>query len=156
LPKLAPQRPDAKLAVRAALAAAEAAPPKPPPGPSLADLRKAFEDAKLMAKTPQGWLTVVQRLEDWRKLEPTAPFVVHQLALAAYKSEYPEKIAALKAAAGILESLQPRLAGDAETVGLWGAIHKRLWDARHSSADLDEAIRSYERGASRAEALGGL
>jgi tetratricopeptide (TPR) repeat protein len=99
-----------------------------------------------MAKTPQDWLTVVQRLEDWRKLEPTDPFVVQQLALATYKSESPDKIAALKAAAGILESLQPRLAGDAETVGLWGAIHKRLWDARHSNADLDEAIRSYERG----------
>jgi hypothetical protein len=145
LPKLAPLRPDAKPAERAALAAPEAVPPKPPPGPSLADLRKAFEDAKSMAKTQQDWLTVVQRLEDWRKLEPTDPFVVQQLALATYKSEYPDKIAALKAAAGILESLQPRLAGDADTVGLWGAIHKRLWDARHSSVDLDEAIRSYER-----------
>jgi tetratricopeptide (TPR) repeat protein len=147
LPKLAPQRPDAKLAERAALAAAKADPPKaPPPGPSLADLRKAFEDARSMVKTPQDWLTVVQRLEDWRKLEPTDPFVVQQLALATYKSECPDKVAALDAAAGILASLQPRLAGDAETVGLWGAIHKRLWDARHSSADLDEAIRSYERG----------
>lgn len=144
LPKIAPQRPDAKLAERDALAAA---PPKaPPPGPSLADLRKAFEDAKSMVKTPQDWLTVVQRLQDWRKLEPTDPFVVQQLALATYKSESPDKIAALEAAAGILESLQPKLAGDAETVGLWGAIHKRLWDARHSRADLDEAIRSYERG----------
>ena len=146
LPKLVPQRQDAKLAERAALAAAEAAPPMPPPGPSLADLRKAFEDARSMAKTPRDWRTVVQRLEDWRKLEPTDPFVVQQLALATYESECPDKIAALKAAAGILESLQPRLAGDAETVGLWGAIHKHLWDARHSSADLDEAIRSYERG----------
>jgi hypothetical protein len=146
LPKLAPRRWGAKLAERAPLPVAEAAPPKEPPGPSLADLRKAFEAAKSMAKTPQDWLTVAQRLRDWCKLEPTDPFVVQQLALATYKSEYPDKIAALEAAAGILESLQPRLAGDAETVGLWGAIHKRLWDSRHSSADLDEAIRSYERG----------
>jgi tetratricopeptide (TPR) repeat protein len=147
LPVLAPQRPDAKLAERAARAGAEAAPPEaPPPGPSLADLRKAFEEAKLNAKTAQDWLTVVQRLQDWRKLEPSDPFVVQQLALATYKSESPDKIAALEAAATVLERLQPKLAGDAETVGLWGAIHKRLWDARHSSADLDEAIRSYERG----------
>lgn len=147
LPKIASQRPDAKLAERAAFAAAKADPPKePPPGPSLADLRKAFEDAKSMVKTSQDWLTVVQRLEDWRKLEPTDPFVVQQLALATYKSECPDKIAALNAAAGILASLRPRLTGDAETVGLWGAIHKRLWDARHSKSDLDEAIRSYERG----------
>src|SRR5262245_21489294 len=147
LPKLASQRPDAKLAERAVLAATEAAPPQaPPPGPSLADLRKAFEDARSKVETPQDWLKVVQRLEDWRKLEPTDPFVVQQLALATYKSECPDKIAALEAAARILESLQPKLAGDAETVGLWGAIHKRIWDARHSRADLDEAIRSYERG----------
>ena len=117
-----------------------------PSGPSLADLRKAFEDAKLKVKTPQDWLVVVQRLEDWRRLEPTDPFVVQQLALATYKSESPNKIAALEAATGVLENLQPKLAGDAETVGLWGAIHKRLWDARHSRVDLDEAIRSYERG----------
>jgi tetratricopeptide (TPR) repeat protein len=46
----------------------------------------------------------------------------------------------------ILELLQPKWSSDAETVGLWGAIHKRLWDARKSAADLDEAIRSHARG----------
>lgn len=146
LPNLVLQRPDTKLGERAAIAPPAVAPPKVPPQPSLADLRKAFETAKSMAKTPQDWLMVVQRLEDWRKLEPTDPFVVQQLGLATYKSESPDKIAALERAAGILESLQPKLAVDTETVGLWGAIHKRLWDARHSRADLDEAIRSYERG----------
>src|SRR5262245_2966362 len=144
LPKLVLQRPDAKLAERAARAAAP--PEAPPPGPSLADLRKAFEEAKLNAKTAQGWLTVVQRLQDSRKLEPSDPFVVQHLALATSKSESQDKIAALEAAATVLESVQPKPAGDAETVGLWGAIHKRLWDARRSRADLDEAIRSYERG----------
>jgi hypothetical protein len=143
LPAIAPQRPDPMLA---AVASAAVAPPPAPAGPSLADLRKAFEETKSKAETPQDWLTVVQRLEDWRKLEPTDPFVVQQLALATYKSESPDKIAALEAAARTMESLQPKVSGDAETVGIWGAIHKRLWDARHSRADLDEAIRSYERG----------
>jgi MAP3K TRAFs-binding domain len=151
LPDLAPQHPDARLAEAIALAPA-AAPvaAEAPTGPSLADLRKAFEkalkDAKSVVQSPQQWLTVVQRLQDWRKLEPADPFVVQQLALATYKSEVPDKIAALRAAAGILESLQPKVSVDAETVGIWGAIHKRLWDAARSRADLDEAIRSYERG----------
>jgi hypothetical protein len=141
LPGLASQRPDVKPAAHEAVAAAAAA-----QGPSLADLRKQFEDAKSAVRIPQDWLKVVQRLEDWRNLEPTDPYVVQQLALATYKSESPDKIAALEAAVKILEVLQPKLATDPETVGLWGAIHKRLWDARHTRADLDEAIRSYERG----------
>jgi MAP3K TRAFs-binding domain len=141
LPGLASQRPDVKPAAHEAVAAAAAA-----QGPSLADLRDQFEGAKSAVKIPQDWLKVVHRLEDWRKLEPTDPFVVQQLALATYKSESPDKVAALEAAAKILEVLQPQLASDSETVGLWGAIHKRLWDARRTRADLDEAIRSYERG----------
>jgi hypothetical protein len=72
LPAIAPQRPDPTLA---AVASPAAAPSPPPTGPSLADLRKAFEEAKSKAKTSEDWLTVVQRLEDWRKLEPTDPFV---------------------------------------------------------------------------------
>ena len=33
-----------------------------------------------------------------------------------------------------------------ETLGLWGAVHKRLWDKVKDAAALDEAIRSYKRG----------
>jgi hypothetical protein len=117
-----------------------------PAGPSLADLRKAFETAKAEANSPQNWLPVVERLQDWRRLEPDDPFVVQQLALATYKSEHPDKIAALEEARRVLEILQPNFSSCAETVGLWGAIHKRLWEARRSPLDLDEAIRSYERG----------
>jgi hypothetical protein len=79
-------------------------------------------------------------------LEPDDPFVVQQLALATYKSEHPDKIAALLRAIDILKPLQPEVSSDAETVGLWGAIHKRLWDARRSRDDLNEAVRSYARG----------
>jgi hypothetical protein len=139
LPQLRPQLPGGPT------------PPQPPgglasAGPSLADLRKAFEEAKSKAKSPEGWLTVVKRLEGWRKMEPDDPFVVQQLALATYKSESPDKVSALEAAAQILNRVQPKVSVDVETVGIWGAIHKRLWDARQARSDLDEAIRSYERG----------
>ncbi len=46
----------------------------------------------------------------------------------------------------ILRDLAPQSSSDAETVGLWGAIHKRLWEELRRSADLDEAILAYARG----------
>jgi hypothetical protein len=41
---------------------------------------------------------------------------------------------------------EPRDFHDTETLGLWGAVHKRLWDKTKDAAALDKAIRSYERG----------
>ncbi|WPP04226.1 TRAFs-binding domain-containing protein [Methylocella tundrae] len=117
-----------------------------PAVPSLADLRNAFEKAKAEATTPQKWRVVAERLQDWRNIEADDPFVVQQLAFATYKSEHPDKIAALEEAKRILTILQPQFSSDAETVGLWGAIHKHLWETLHSPVNLDEAIRSYARG----------
>jgi hypothetical protein len=115
-------------------------------GPSLADVKGAFESAKAMAKTAENWGAVAARLEDWRRLEPNDPFVIQQLALATYKSEVPDAVGALERARSVLSALQPEASSDPETVGLWGAIHKRLWDARQNPVDLKEAIRSYARG----------
>jgi hypothetical protein len=46
----------------------------------------------------------------------------------------------------ILGELEPAVSTDAETVGLWGAIHKRLWDLTGEQSDLDTALLSYEKG----------
>jgi hypothetical protein len=100
----------------AALAAA-------PPGPSIAALREAFAAAKKYARRPADWTSVVDRLREWQRVQPGDPYVIQQLALATYKSEYPDKLAALVAAKHTLEALSPTVSSDAETVGLWGAIH---------------------------------
>jgi len=42
--------------------------------------------------------------------------------------------------------LNPATTNDPETLGLWGAIHKRLWDIQHRNADLSESIDAYSRG----------
>jgi hypothetical protein len=42
--------------------------------------------------------------------------------------------------------LKPDTSSEAETVGIWGAIHKRLWEVGKERHDLDTAIRSYARG----------
>lgn len=39
-----------------------------------------------------------------------------------------------------LKALQPDVSSALETVGRWGAIHIRLWEARKSLDDLNEAL----------------
>lgn len=45
-----------------------------------------------------------------------------------------------------METLSPETSCEAETVGLWGAVHKRLWEVGKSAENLDRAIRAYARG----------
>jgi hypothetical protein len=79
------------------------------------------------------------------------PFVIHQLAQATYKAKAPDPIQALVDAHAILESLRPETSSEPETLGIWGAIHKRLFELggcpqlTHSYA-LETAIWAYEKG----------
>ncbi len=78
-------------------------------------------------------------------------FVVQQLALATYKAADPDAQSALEAAGQVLKALDPESSGDPETLGLWGAIHKRLWGLKQRPkpdrlASLDRAIWAYEKG----------
>lgn len=74
------------------------------------------------------------------------PHLVQRLALVTYKSEQPTRRAALEEARELLLALGPATSDDAETLGLWGAVHKRLWGETGDRSYLDEAVRSYERG----------
>ena len=80
---------------------------------------------------------------------PEDPYIIQRLALVTYKAKHdtPEKeIAALREACDLLFTLNPGTSNDTETLGLWGAVHKRLWDKAKDTVALDKAIRSYERG----------
>ena len=79
------------------------------------------------------------------------PFAVQQLALATYKSKDLDPLMALTEARTVLQPLDPEGANDPETLGIWGAIHKRLAERterspEHRRADLDTAIFAYEKG----------
>ena len=113
---------------------------------SFADLLGLFESTKKNAKQPSDWLFVLAVLDRILNLQPSDPYLIQQKALATYKSEHPNALDSLHAARAVLEALQPDTSADAETVGLWGAIHKRLWNATADRAHLDKAIRSYARG----------
>lgn len=90
---------------------------------------------------------IFQRLHELRASDS---YITQQLALATYKNggaDNASKIRALYDAKEIVQDqLDPATTNDPETLGLWGAIHKRLWELEKSRADLDTSVWAYERG----------
>jgi hypothetical protein len=85
-------------------------------------------------------------LQEVRKQRPNDSHVIQQLALATYKCKLPTPEAALNKAREILMELNPATTNDPETLGLWGAVHKRLWEITHLESDLNQSIDAYGRG----------
>ena len=131
-------------------AAATAAAPAPSSAPtdqnSFASLLESFHAAKAAAGEADDWLVPLGLLNRLKTMQPDDPYILQQLALATYKYEQPDKTSSLVNAKKILEKLAPQTSSDAETVGIWGAIHKRLWDQIANPEDLNEAIQAYARG----------
>jgi len=120
--------------------------------PSSADSDEAPPSAKANLEQAQAMLlagdfsAACPLLQEVRKQRPNDSFVIQQLALATYKSRLPTPEAALNNARDLLMALNPATTNDPETLGLWGAIYKRLWEIRHLDADLNESIDTYSRG----------
>jgi tetratricopeptide (TPR) repeat protein len=94
--------------------------------------------------------TLLQAARQFRRqIDPNSvedPSLIQRLALVTYKSKQPNPKDALTEAKSYLQLLNPETSNDTETLGLWGAIHKRLWELGQAESDLDEAVRAYERG----------
>jgi tetratricopeptide (TPR) repeat protein len=73
-------------------------------------------------------------------------YVVQRLTFATYKSAVPDPVTALTEAHNLLQLLNPSMSNDTETLGLCGAVAKRLWDRTEQQPHLDLAINAYERG----------
>jgi hypothetical protein len=85
----------------------------------------------------------------WRQARELAgkdDYIVQQLALATYKSKEPDAERALRKAVVILDYLKPRASFDPETLGLWAAVHKRLFELTQDGTALEEALFALERG----------
>jgi hypothetical protein len=99
--------------------------------------KSEFEKAKLL-------------FQKCHQMNPADAYIVQQLALATYKSPQADDASRIKAlieAKDIIEnSLKPLATNDPETLGLWGAVHKRLWELNKNPVDLDTAVWAYERG----------
>ena len=135
---------------KATVMEAAAAPPAPSSAPtdqkSFAELLVNFRAAKDGVKAAEDWALPLALLKRLKTMQPDDPYILQQLALATYKFQQPDKKTSLINAKNILTALAPKTSSDAETVGLWGAIHKRLWDEIANPEDLDEAVRAYARG----------
>jgi Tetratricopeptide Repeats-Sensor len=137
---------------RAPAAMAAAGPPASSSAPmdreqkSFAELLVSFRAARDEVKAAEDWALPLALLKRLKAMQPDDPYILQQLALATYKFQQPDKKTSLINAKSILSALAPQTSSDAETVGLWGAIHKRLWDETKDREHLDEAVRAYARG----------
>lgn len=129
-------------AVTAAPAATARSDPPMDADPSLKQLLETAQqlvDQRLYAPA-------VSLLEQLRRQRPHDSDITQRLALAIYKSELPDAQTALHTARELLNELNPASTNDPQTLGLWGAIHKRLWEHSAHAPYLDASIEGYERG----------
>lgn len=78
------------------------------------------------------------------KLMPNETYFIQQLALSTYKSKDPSESLALTDALSIIEDLHPT--NDPETLGITGAIYKRLYFVNNDIEFLNRAIDNYGKG----------
>jgi MAP3K TRAFs-binding domain len=74
------------------------------------------------------------------------PYLIHRLVLATYKAKKPDAVTALREALGLLAQLNLPETNDPETLGLAGAIEKRLFEEKQGMEHLELAIDYYRRG----------
>jgi hypothetical protein len=112
-----------------------------PPDAAFTNLLEQFREARRQ----RDFSRARYRLIELRRRSPNDPYLIQQLAFVTYQIQ-PVTEGSLLDASEILGTLQPRSSGDPETLGLWGAVHKRLWEVTSNRTYLDESIVAYERG----------
>jgi tetratricopeptide (TPR) repeat protein len=129
-------------------------------GESLASVIDAAEAAKKNKEFPEAIRLFVRAIEMQTEGKPDKKpdvFLAQRLALVTYKEgekrdadgniDKKTAIAALNKAEDILAKYcAPKISNDPETLGLSGAINKRLFELTDDLAYLDRAIGFYERG----------
>ena len=116
------------------------------PGAGSDDAKTLLDQAR-KAIAAERFAAARELLEQVHTLRPNDESVIQQLVLATYKSKQPDTASALDAARALVaRHLNPDTTNDPETLGLWGAIHKRRCELGGNPGDLDVAITSYERG----------
>jgi len=129
-------------------------------GDSLASVIDAAEAAKKSNNFPEAIRLFRHAIEMQTEGKPDKKpdvFLAQRLALVTYKEgerrdpdghiDNKNVIAALNEAEDILAKYcAPKISNDPETLGLCGAINKRLFDLTDDLEYLDRAIRFYERG----------
>ncbi len=108
-------------------------------------------DAAEAAKNSKDFPTAIAMFTTAVKQSPTDIFLRQRLALVTYKNKDQDPddevaIQAMREAEKILDYCKPDISTDPETLGLAGAINKRLYDRTGEIQFLEKSIRYYERG----------
>ncbi len=109
---------------------------------SLAEILEKAEQAKKDADFP----TAFKLYEQAMTISKNDSFIIQRFALLTYKSKFPNDKEALQKALAILQPLNIDVTNDTETLGLAGAIYKRLYDITKDISDLKKSLRHYQRG----------
>ncbi len=110
--------------------------------PSLSDLIYDGEDLK----NKGDYKTAKLLFEAALTYDKNNKFLKQRIVLTTYKSEKPNKKSALLKAQRLLKPLNPETTTDTETLGLSGAINKRLFEITNDIDYLNKAIKFYEKG----------
>ena len=100
---------------------------------------------KLMEESK--FLDASKTWEKASKIIPSEPYFIQQRALSLYKSKHPSEGVALAEALNIIKDLDPEFKlNDPETLGITGAIYKRMWLLHSDIEFCNLAIKYYGKG----------
>lgn len=98
------------------------------------------------AKNEEDYSIAIDLFKKCLEFDKNNSFLIQRLALVTYKSQKPEPIKSLFDAQEIIKQLNPNPTTRPETLGLSGAINKRLYDIIKDKSYLDKAIWFYRKG----------
>ncbi|MDH6651082.1 UNVERIFIED_ORG: hypothetical protein J3A77_000112 [Bacillus sp. PvP124] len=109
------------------------------------NLSDIIENARV-ALDKDDFLTAKALFQYANNIDSKNDYIIQKLALSTYKAKIPNHIGALNEALEILGQLSPNTSTDPETLGLVGAIYKRLWEETEEKTHLNKSIYFYEKG----------
>ncbi|PVD52948.1 hypothetical protein DC498_06150 [Terrimonas sp.] len=110
---------------------------------SLAQLLEKAEEAKNDNRLRESLAYFALALD----LDATNIFIIQRIVLLTYKSESPDRLTACKLAEQLLKDhLRPDEVIDVETLGLAGAIYKRLAEVENEKENISKSLRYYGKG----------
>jgi hypothetical protein len=108
---------------------------------------KEFTDQARNAMEKNDFITAKVMYKTAYDMRPNDESIIQRLVLATYKSKLPSEADALWEADSLIrDKLDPESTNDPETIGLWAAVQKRLWQQSKDTTHLEISINALERG----------
>ncbi len=108
---------------------------------------KGFTDQARSALEKNDFITAKVMYKAAHDMRPNDESIIQRLVLATYKSKLPSEAEALWEADSLIrDKLDPERINDPETIGLWAAVQKRLWQQSKDTTHLELSINALERG----------